>query len=1164
MAVYHCHTHPISRSGRAGSAIACAAYRAGAKLEQYAETGAQGAAALAAYRTGGAVADGSGAVHDYSRKGGVAHSEIMLPGGVDAEWAQDRAALWNQAEGAERRTNSRVAREWRIALPHELGEEERIAAAREFAGALVALYGVAADVAVHAPSRSGDQRNWHAHVLCTTRRIANEGFGEKAEIEWSNTNLAKAGKPYSALQIREVRMLWQEIANAHLAEAGQEARVDHRSLADQGIALEAARTVHVGQHYAEARDREIGTERILPVDRLDHEQSGRNAAFIEANPSFIIDKVVARESAFQRRNVASALHRYVNEDWDRFDQTLDRVMADPSLVRLMEAGKTSDAGREVEAVWSTKAVAMREARMLDTDQRLASSGEGAFSDRAIGRGIAAAERGGITLSDEQRGAVETIGREGRVAVLRGVAGTGKTTALLAVREAAEADGRRIVGGALAGKAAGELRDGSGIEARTLASWERSWDAGFDRLGRGDVFVVDEAGMVGSAQMGRLLERVEEAGAKVVLTGDERQLQPIEAGAAFRTIRRRAETRGSFAELSEVRRQNEAWQRHASQLFGGGEAAKALDVYEAAGEVRFENSAEQTRVAIVANYFAKLDEAWERSPDGVRGTDHIVTAYRNVDVDALNALIRTERRARGELGADATFRTDKGERTFAVGDKVLLTRNDRGLGVANGDRAEVVGAGMNRLDVRLRDGREVRVEAEGYDGVQAGYAVTTHKAQGMSVDRVHVMAGDGMHASLAYVAMTRQREGATLYAAREHFRNYDALRSAIGHQRDSSAVGDYLPYANAVEAVRVRIRETDAGREAGSAAGRGAGREGTAQVAADGAHDEERGREARSAMRDAWRAAAERLSDEGREVRRDRERTRDVTVEPVAKDRGQDRASAQDAAQTPREQSRSDGRETLRATHGAERGPEQPASERRDARSQTDEPAAQPSRFARFRALIRGRSQDGHGTAKDRDPQARARARARDDATPVRSRGQDAIPEARPSPAPSQEHVQRPTIEPLARSGAARTPPAHGRDAADERREILKQRLEDHAAGRTPAAVREHRADKGHDRGVQHGHASEPRWSGRETTDERKASLKQRLQDHAAGRTQDPAGSDGRGDQLRQKLVDHAAGRTPDGAAGHGAGRGNGNGRSASEDSTKDRGRERGRDDGAER
>ena len=518
MSTYHCHTHAISRSGKSGSALACAAYRSGEALRERSDKRALSAAELAAYRTGGSVADGSGKVHDYTRKGGVAHCEIVLPEGVDAAWAQDRAVLWNQAEAAERRINSRVAREWRVALPHELNHGQRVALAKDFASVIVERYGVAADVAVHAPSRSGDQRNWHAHILCTTRRIGNKGFGAKAELEWSNTNLAKEGLPYSSLQIRELRMAWEERTNEALAAAGHEVRVDHRSYAEQGVGLEAARTVHVGQLHAEDRDARLGTARILPVERLDREQSVRNAAAIEGRPELLLDRVTAQASVFTRQDVARGLHRFVNEDWDRFERTLNAVMASGTLVCLVEGGQTVDTGREVEPVWTTKAVATREAEMLDRAERLATARDGGLSARAIAKGIASIEKGKgrdggqtIHLSDEQRTAVRTLGGEGQLAILRGVAGTGKTTALSAYRVAAQREGVRVIGGALAGKAARELEGGSGIESRTLASWERSWEAGFDRLGKGDVLVMDEAGMVGAAQMARVMETGREGG-----------------------------------------------------------------------------------------------------------------------------------------------------------------------------------------------------------------------------------------------------------------------------------------------------------------------------------------------------------------------------------------------------------------------------------------------------------------------------------------------------------------------------------------------------------------------------------------------------------------------------------------------------------------------------
>ena len=188
------------------------------------------ATAAAAYRSGGVIAcEREGRVHDYSRKQGIHDAFILAPEGAP-DWAQDRAALWNAAEAAEVRGNAVVAREWELALPAELGAEARREIATAFARALVDRYGVAADVAIHAPHREGDDRNHHAHVLTTTRVVGADGFGKKTRV----LDATQTGGP----EIEAMRGVWAELQNAALERAGEETRVDHRSLEAQREAAE--------------------------------------------------------------------------------------------------------------------------------------------------------------------------------------------------------------------------------------------------------------------------------------------------------------------------------------------------------------------------------------------------------------------------------------------------------------------------------------------------------------------------------------------------------------------------------------------------------------------------------------------------------------------------------------------------------------------------------------------------------------------------------------------------------------------------------------------------------------------------------------------------------------------------------------------------------------
>ena len=225
MAIYHLSIKTVGRSqGR--SATAAAAYRSGEKI---------------ADRT-------SGQVFDYTRKRGVEHTEIVLPTKAalqDINWARDRQALWNAAEVAERRKDARVAREYELAIPHELNKTERAALVREFSRYLANRYGVGVDFSVHKAHREGDQRNHHAHVLTTTREVAPTGLHAKAALELSETDRAKRGLPHSRTEFVEIRERWAELSNEHLKAQGHDARIDHRTLAVQGI--DRPPTVHLGR-----------------------------------------------------------------------------------------------------------------------------------------------------------------------------------------------------------------------------------------------------------------------------------------------------------------------------------------------------------------------------------------------------------------------------------------------------------------------------------------------------------------------------------------------------------------------------------------------------------------------------------------------------------------------------------------------------------------------------------------------------------------------------------------------------------------------------------------------------------------------------------------------------------------------------------------------------
>ncbi|QCL82893.1 Ti-type conjugative transfer relaxase TraA (plasmid) [Agrobacterium tumefaciens] len=764
MSIYHLSSKPVSRaSGR--SAVASAAYRCAVRLTN----------------------ERDGLTHDFTRKQGVEHCEIVLPEGVNAEWARDRSALWNVAERSERQKNSRVAREFEIALPHELSAEARLEATREFAQHLANRYCAAVDFAIHAPHEQGDIRNHHAHVMMTTRALSEDSLGDKTNLERKNSSLLASGIATTDMQLREIRQSWEHIANKQLAREGLDIRIDHRSHSERGLEIEP--TEHMGVHATQMQRQGMDVERM----RLDEEAAQRNAELIRENPEQVLALITAEKSVFDRHDIARTLHRYINDDAHAYQNAFAAVMASPALVQLQSELKDAETGEILKARYSTREMIETESGMMQAAERLHQAQNHGVDrrhvTRAIGRqdeaiqrsagGTSAAGDPSARLSDEQRQAIEYVTGPERIAAVVGFAGAGKSTMLAAAREAWEAQGYRVHGAALAGKAAEGLEESSGIASRTLASWSRGWENPHsgDRyaLGRGDVFVIDEAGMVGSRQLAHFIGEAEQRGAKIVLVGDHQQLQAISAGAPFRILAERL----GHVELSEIRRQRQGWQREASVAFATHRTAEGLSAYRDNGNISFTETGDEARAAIVQDYLADR----EQRPDGTR----VAMAHRRADVRAINEDIRSGLQQRGELaqgnvpavGSDAvalTFQTNDGSREFAPGDRIVFLENSRDLGVKNGMLGTVEHVESGRIIAQLdgRGGDSVSIPMDTYQAIDHGYATTIHKNQGATVDRAFVLASTTMDQHLTYVAMTRHRDGAQLYAAQEEFTNAGRL------------------------------------------------------------------------------------------------------------------------------------------------------------------------------------------------------------------------------------------------------------------------------------------------------------------------------------------------------------------------------------------------------
>lgn len=391
------------------------------------------------------------------------------------------------------------------------------------------------------------------------------------------------------------------------------------------------------------------------------------------------------------------------------------------------------------------------------------------------------------LSEEQRRAVFDITlREGDIKAVSGMAGTGKTTMLQAAREIWEEQGYRVLGASLAGIAAKNLETEAGIKSQTIAKLlyeidqlEKGREVKAHPLDAKTVLVVDEAGMVGTRQMECLISEANKQGAKLVLVGDERQLQPIEHGGPFRVI---SEMVGR-SELKEIRRQRDELDRKAVHAFADGRAAEGLRAYVERDLVTIQETRADTVKTLVHDW--GKDETSLKSKAILGGTKEAVRE--------LNKTAQDLRRDRGELGKGSI---EANGYTFHEGDRVLFTKNSKKLGVLNGDLGTVVkvNAATDHLYVTLDRNDLVAVPLFDYRNVELGYALTTHKMQGKTVDNAYILSGGSMlDRELSYVQMSRHRNEARLYfAVEESGKEIQNIAAVMNRSRQKEMAQEVKP------------------------------------------------------------------------------------------------------------------------------------------------------------------------------------------------------------------------------------------------------------------------------------------------------------------------------------------------------------------------------------
>ncbi len=507
-------------------------------------------------------------------------------------------------------------------------------------------------------------------------------------------------------------------------------------------------------------------------------------------------EVTAHASHFDRRDAIQAVANSLpnGAPAHEVEAAADAFLTSESVVTISETAKGTR--------YTTKRIWELERQALETAERMAAEPRGEAGELVAARVIAARP----TLNPGQREMVRRLlaGREG-IAVVIGEAGTGKSFATVAAAEGWAQAGFELRVAAPTWRAANVL-SAEGLEAMTVAGLLRDLDRGELGLSSRSILLVDEAAMVGSEHLARVIGHAEEAGAKLVLVGDPEQLGPIEAGGLFSAIAERTEP----VHLEDVIRHNHELDRDAAKLIREGQGREALSLYRSEERITVAGNAEERRVAMV--------EDWWQSYS--RGEDALMVAKRNVEVERLNATARELVKSEGRLGAEEI---EVGGAAFAAGDQVITRVNDRHTAIYNRERWEVAQVDAERGRIVLEGIDQARRVEVGPDylsqttlggeapALQHAYAVTTYCAQGATVDRAYVMVEPSTDKQEMYVAASRTREQTYFYATPE-IQSERSEYAPTGPERDpiahvgEAAERDRAQTAAHDEALRAELRK----------------------------------------------------------------------------------------------------------------------------------------------------------------------------------------------------------------------------------------------------------------------------------------------------------------------------------------------------------------------
>lgn len=722
-----------------------------ARMEYVSRSNGGNACVKASYNKRDKVKDErTGITYSFAQRGGNTHHEIMLPHMVSEKFL-DSSVLWNHVELFENRKNSQLAKEIVLALPDnkEITLEHRIELTRRFVKENFTDKGLGVQIDIHAPHHVED-KNWHAHLLVTTRRFREDGQTFESKKARDLDAVVRKGMVVEGDRWGEV---WRDLQNTYFKEKGLNIRVDEIG----AISQEHLGPVRMRHHLSEVTARGELLKAANTQASLD--------------PQEILKTLTKTMSVFSEAHVDAYLFKHVRVDLR--EGVKERVLAHSDLVRLYDK-KTED----LSGFYTTKSVRAEEERVIRVADRIVEN-RGSIASQGAAQAY--------TFSDEQKKAFDYCLEPSGIRVIQGRAGTGKSYLMQGLRDAYQAVGTPVIGLAPTHTVVRDMASSGFDGAKTIHEFLFKYKNDRISVESGSVMMVDEAGMLGTTAFGELLKVAQVHQCKVILVGDDRQLSSVERGGFFKVL---ADTFGSV-ELQEVRRQEVEWQRQVSENLSQGKINDAVQLLEEKGSIHWHTEKAASLSALVEDY----SRSYMVDPSKTR----LILSHRNLEVDVLNQAIQQIRQAVGQVSqTEYVCGTLRGEVPFAEGDRVQFMRTDKSLGLSNGEFGVLIEASKDQFKIQKDNGEQVAFDPSIYEGLRLGYASTIYKGQGKTVEEAYVLHSPLMTGNLSYVALTRQVKEVHLYVSQDEAKNQEALISQMSRS-DSRVVS--LEFMTAQQIVR---------------------------------------------------------------------------------------------------------------------------------------------------------------------------------------------------------------------------------------------------------------------------------------------------------------------------------------------------------------------------